>query len=198
MSQDIDTSNEDQGPDELTLLKDRARHMGISHSPNIGLEALRKKIADKLSGETDAAPAAAADAEEPEAVELNPAQRRRQIRRDALALVRVRITNMNPSKADLPGEIFTVANKYLGIVKKFIPYGEATDNGYHIPKVLYDQLKDRKFLQVKTKPNPRNPAQIEVERRWVPEFGIEILPALTEEDLKRLANQQAAAAGMAA
>ena len=35
--------------DELETLKARATQIGISYSPNIGLEALRKKVSDKLN-----------------------------------------------------------------------------------------------------------------------------------------------------
>lgn len=62
-----------------------------------------------------------------------------------LALVRCRVYNLNPAKADLPGEIISVANRFIGTVRKFIPFGEATENGYHIPRVLVEDLKSRQF-----------------------------------------------------
>jgi hypothetical protein len=124
-------------------------------------------------------------------IELRGQQRAEQLR-----LVRVRIANMNPAKRDLQGEIFTVANRYLGIVKKFIPYGEATDEGYHIPYVLYEELRNRKFLQIKTRKDPKKVGHIIVDQRWVPEFNLEVLPPLTPAELAQLARQQAAARGM--
>jgi hypothetical protein len=110
-----------------------------------------------------------------------------------MKLIRLRITNMNESKADLNGEIFCVMNKYLGIVKRFVPYGEPTDEGWHVPYVIYKQLRDRKFLQVKTKTVK---GQIQVDTRWVKEFNLEIMDPLTETELKQLATAQAAAAGL--
>lgn len=190
-----DTTTE--APDELTLLKDRARKLNLTFSPNIGLEALRKKIAEKLSGTGDEASATdTTDEEAADAVELSPAQLRRKIRAEGLKLVRLRVANMNPSKADLHGEFFTVANRYLGNFTKFVPFGEATDEGYHVPFCIYEMMKARKFLQVKTKPDQKNPAKIHIVKRWLPEFSLEVLDPLTPEELKRLANQQAAAAGM--
>ena len=113
-----------------------------------------------------------------------------------MILIRCRIANLNPSKRDLRGEIFTVANKYVGTVRKFIPYGEATDNGYHIPHIIYEQLKTRKFLQVNTRNDRSAGNQIVVDQRWVPEFSIEVLPQLTQEELDKLAASQAAAGGV--
>lgn len=123
-------------------------------------------------------------------------QMRSDIRAEQLRLVRLRITNLNPSKAQLHGEIFTVANRYIGNVKKFIPYGEATDNGYHVPWVIYEQLKEREFLQTKTRPGRTNAGQIILDQKWVKEFALEVLDPLTPQELASLAAQQAAARGM--
>lgn len=127
---------------------------------------------------------------------LSPAQkkmaRRKALRDEQMALLRVRVTNMNPAKKDLPGEIFTVANEILGNVKKFIPYGEQTDNGYHIPRCLFTQLEEKRFQQIRTVKDKRT-GVLRPETRWVKEFALEVLPPLTQEELQRLATAQAAA-----
>lgn len=173
--------------DELDLLKQRADTMGIKYSPNIGIDTLKQKIEDKLAGNKTS------DADAEPAVETH-AQIRHRMQMEEMKLVRLRIANLNPDKKDLHGEIFTVANKFLGTVRKFIPYGEATDNGYHVPYVLYKQLRDRKFLQ--TRVTQQAGGHTEVQTKWVPEFALEILEPLTQEELNRLANKQAAAAGV--
>jgi hypothetical protein len=117
---------------------------------------------------------------------------RHQLIRESMALVRCRITNLNPSKKDLPGEIFTVANRYIGTVRKYVPYGEVTDNGYHIPKCIYDQLVDRRFQNIRTVKDKRTGTP-RVDSSWAKEFAIEVLPQLTEQELKDLALAQAAA-----
>lgn len=193
-----DHLNEDTGisqvseEDQLDMLKETAKQMGVKFSPKIGLEALQEKIREHQASEEED------DTEKLKGMSetARKALIRQKQRREQLALVRVRISNLNPSKADLAGEIFTVRTKYLGIVKKFIPYGEATDEGYHVPRILYNEMKSRKFLQVKTKQNKQT-GQIDVSTRWVPEFAFEELPQLSKEELRKLANQQAAAAGMA-
>lgn len=187
IEEEFDTSEEA----ELAALKARAKTMGLKVSPKIGLERLKAKIEAKLN------PSAEENADPGEETDI---QRKARIRKkqiaEQMALVRCRIANLNPSKRDLRGEIFTVANKYVGTVRKFIPYGEATDNGYHIPQIIYEQLKARKFLQVNTRNDRSAGNQIVVDQRWVPEFSIEVLPSLTQEELDKLAASQAAAGGV--
>jgi len=187
IEEEFDTSEEA----ELAALKERAKMMGLKISPKIGLEKLRAKIEAKLN------PIAEETMDLGEETEV---QRKARIRKkqklEQMALIRCRIANLNPSKRDLRGEIFTVANKYVGTVRKFIPYGEATDNGYHIPQIIYEQLKTRKFLQVNTRNDRSAGNQIVVDQRWVPEFSIEVLPQLTQEELDKLAASQAAAGGV--
>ena len=181
--------------DEMTILKQRATMMGIKFSNNIGLEALRKKVADAQEGITEQEQAEvnplATTSSTVQEDKLSMAQR---IRLENTRLVRVRIQNLDPKKKDLPGEILTVANDYMGTVRKFVPYGEATDNGYHIPYCLYKLLKSRKFLHVSVKKG-RNGKE-RVEQQWVREFAIEILPQLTEEELKQLGQAQLAAGSL--
>lgn len=181
--------------DELKLLKERARTMGIPISGNIGIDTLKKKIEAKLSGSQEQEPEEVVDEQEPAPKPMTKAQRdqelRDRLRKEKTKLVRCRIYNLNPNKRDLRGEIITVGNRYLGTVRKFIPFGEATDGGYHIPQVIFDDLKSRKFQQIQTKKNRKG--QDELTTRMVPEYSIEILPPLTKEELAELATKQAAA-----
>jgi hypothetical protein len=120
--------------------------------------------------------------------------REQQIRDDLIAeqmkLVRCRIANLDPKKKDLPGEIFTIANEYLGTVRKFVPFGEATDNGYHLPYCLYQMLDEKRFLNIRVR---KVDGRENVSHVWSKEFALEILPQLTEAELARLAASQAAA-----
>lgn len=198
------TGSNDSTPSEIEILdelKTTAQNLGINPG-NRGIDALRKVIKEKMAEtsndeKSDAAEQGASD----EVVEtdnrpLTKGQIREKQRKEELRLIRCRIQNMNPTKADLHGEIITVRTKYLGIVKKFIPFGEATENGYHIPYILYKELKNRKFLHVSTKTN-RVTGQIEVNhKKWISEFAIEELDPLTPEELSDLKAQQAAAAGL--
>lgn len=196
--------------EELTLLKERAATLGIQHSPNIGVEALKTKIGQKLFDEKPTLPVVedGVDTDEDtdedtdvDAPELTPKQlklaqnaERMKQRSEQLRLVRIRVTNLNPAKKALAGEIFTVANAFLGTVRKYIPYGEATDEGYHVPFILYNEMKDRKFVSIKKRKAPNG--QEILDQRLVPEFALELLEPLTKDELATLARTQAAAAGL--
>lgn len=182
----------DNQQSELDLLKERADTLGISYGPKIAVETLRARIEAKLNDTP--APADNDSADEVDAGEESDTEIRARQERDELRLVRVRVACLNPNKRLLRGEIFSVANRVLGTVRKFIPYGEATDNGYHVPYILLQQLKARKFNQVTIK-RLKN-GHTDVTSRLVPEFAIEELPPLTKDELEQLARQQAAAAGL--
>lgn len=211
--------NEEREPTEMELLKERADLMGVTYSNNIGIETLRKRVEDAMAGNpvvpeaegTDPVPSVAElssalsnevvaatsvsqSAVNPLAQEesvTKPVSLREHMRLTQMKLIRVRIQNLDPKKANLPGEIFTVANEYLGDVKKFIPFGEVTDNGYHIPYCLYKLLKSRKFLNVRERKG--RDGKIHIETSWVKEFALEILPDLTPQELQQLATAQIAA-----
>ena len=184
-------------PDEREHLMAKARMMGVEFSNNIGTETLKERIRNKLDGikEAPASPAVAAKPEvnalEPEA----PAKDNRTIRQkmydEQMKLVRLRVTNLDPKKKDLPGEVFTVANEYLGTVRKFVPFGEVTDGGYHVPYVIYQMMKDREFLSIRTRKG-RN-GQLITDTQYVREFALEILDPLTKTELAQLATAQQAA-----
>ena len=71
------------------------------------------------------------------------------------------------------------------------PLKKLTDNGYHIPYCIYKQLLARKYLQITERTdNNGNPY---THTREVKEYTIEVLPPLTEAELKQLADKQLAA-----
>lgn len=187
--------------DELALLKERAKQMGIPFSNNISLETLRKRISDKMEGKEepevnpltgDVEIAAITSAPKKLDAKQNALALRKMMQRDQMKLVRVRITNMDPKKKDLPGEIWTVSNEYLGNVRKMIPYGEQTDEGFHIPYCLFRLLQSKRFLHIRTVKDRVTGVERQ-EKQWVKEFSLDVLPDLTKEELARLAAAQAAA-----
>lgn len=209
-----DTADETLNVTELDMLKKRARLLGMTFSNNIGIEALRVKVNAKL--ESDAGiedPLAASEnvnpmsPPEPAQAQVNPLETasgsepvpekpltlRQYMQKEYMKQVRVRITNMDPKKKDLPGEIFTIANEFIGTIRKYVPYGEVTDGGYHLPMCIYTELSERKFQDVKTGRDSKG--QVRVTQRWVREFSMEVLPPLTQDELNKLAAAQAAAAG---
>ena len=208
-----DEGNDDdapQQPSELEMLKRRATMMGLTYSNNIGLEALKAKVQAAMEGEREpelqkgnAFMTSTSQHENAGAinalsgVETKRGKKislRQHLQQEKMKLIRVRITNLDPKKKDLPGEIITVANEYLGTVRKFVPFGEVTDNGYHIPKCIYDMLKERTFVSIKTRKGPKG-EQI-VEHQNAREFSLEVLRPLTADELAKLAAAQQAAGGL--
>ena len=185
--------------EELESLRESAKTLGITFSGNTGADTLREKIAAKLAEKpeqpADPVPVVVS-APAREETELEKTQRiRQEVQAEGMRLIRIRVSNMNPAKADLHGEIISTQNKYLGTVRKYVPFGEGSDEGYHVPHCLLQVMQERQFNQVKTRKG-RNTGEIIVEERMVREFNIEILPPLTPEELKRLAAMQAAKSGI--
>ena len=176
--------------DHLALIKQKADTVGVAYTAEDTVESIRAKINAKLNDEPKAEAVAASG---------SPAQKTKQELRqeailDATRLIRVRITNMDPRKADLPGEFFTVSNGVVGTIQRFIPYSEQED-GWHVENMLLEMLKEKQFYQLRPKKGPNG--TVLPDGRWVKEFAIEILEPLTPEELRVLANKQAAAAGQA-
>jgi hypothetical protein len=195
--------------DEMTTLKKNADLMGITYHPSIGIEKLRTKINEVLNAkepadsvepnsvnpdEDNKQPDPDADETGPEPGEVAPvketeAQWKHRMKKEASALIRIRITCMNPAKREWEGEIFTVGNSVVPTQKKFVPY----DTEYHVPQIMYDMIKDRRCqIFVTAKDGRGNKTR---QGKIIKEFGIELLDPLTEQELKDLAQRQAMANG---
>ena len=190
-----DTVNDIAMPSELEVLKQRATLMNIKFSNNISVEKLREKIeAAQVKDEPVVEEAAVNPLGEKQESGVKKMTLGQKIRAEQTRLIRVRIQNLDPKKKDLPGEIITVANEYMGTVRKFVPFGEVTDNGYHIPYCIYEFLKERKFINITTRKGKSGLPDIRATEAR--EFSIEVLPPLTEAELAQLAQAQIAAGSL--
>jgi hypothetical protein len=169
--------------DELAVLKARADALGISYHPSIGVEKLREKVNAALKEDEAPQKAPTADAKETES------QRRNRLRQEASKLVRIRLTCMNPHKKEWQGEFITAGNSVVGTFTKYIPFN--ADEGWHVPHIIYEQLRDRECQVFVTVRDSRGNATRK--GKTIKEFAIEVLPPLTEEELKDLAQRQAMA-----
>lgn len=169
-------------PTELEVLKIQANTLGIKYHANIGLTALKEKVAKALADE----PAPAAPSEP--AVETRAAKGQR-LRKEANKLVRVQLTCMNPAKKEWPGEPISVSNSFIGTITKFIHFN--AEDGYHIPTAILNVLRDRKYQAFKTVKLSNGQ---KVKKSFLAkEFAIDILDDLTMDELKALAAKQALA-----
>ena len=185
-----DVNDEVLVQDELEVLKARADRLGISYHPSIKVEKLREKLEKEMSGEIPekATPTKVVKEEETEA-QLNNRKRL-----EATELIRIRVTCMNPQKKDWDGEIFTTGNAIVGTIKKYVPFN--ADEGWHVPRMIYQQMLERQCQIFYTVTN-RNGVKTRA-GKLIREFNIEVLPPLTVEELKEIAQRQAMAAGSAA
>lgn len=182
---DIDNDETLATVDELTTLKARADLLGLKYHPSISVEKLREKVAAAVAADTPP---------EPEPVVVEPAaesaaERRGRKRKEANELVRVRVTCMNPAKAEWEGEIFTAGNSTVGSFSKFIPFN--ADEGWHVPRIILNQIQQRQcqiFVSVRdARGNTTRKGKL------IKEFAVEVMPQLTPKELADLAQRQAMA-----
>ena len=169
--------------DELDALKARANLLGVKFHPSISLEKLREKVnaAVTSEGEAEEAPNTPSETKE-ETI----GEKRKRLKAEALKLIRIRLTCLNPAKKEWDGEIITVGNSLIGSVKKFVPFN--ADDGWHVPHVIYQQLKERQCQVFYTATDARgNKVR---KGKLIKEFAIEVLPPLTKEELGELARRQ--------
>jgi hypothetical protein len=197
-------------------LRDVARVIGIKYSGNSGESVIRANLISALKSqetklpdfggedfdETQIQTAPARPKKGPSASEIlnmdpntisDPQLLRQVVRGKSLRLHRVRITNLDPSDAQLDGAIITVINKYTGKVSKYVPYGDDdAPNGYHIPEILLNHLKNQKFpLRREIKGGAFGVKKYKTS--MINKFAIEHLPMLTQKELNELASHQKAA-----
>lgn len=179
-------------PDELSSLKARADLMGIAYHPSVGLATLRKKINGAIEN------TGPIEDDEPEETPVAPvqvaetlAEQRIRKRNDAIRLIRIRVSCMNPAKKEHDGEMITVGNSSVGTITKYVPFNN--EEGWHVPSIILDQLKDRMCqIFVTTKDSRGNSVRT---GKLIKEFNIEIMPDLTPDELQALAQRQAMANG---
>ena len=160
---------------ELDILKQQADTLGIKYSPNIGVETLKNKISAVIEAPVE------------EKTETQKVDARQALWNDAMRLVRLEIHNVNPAKSSLKGEFYTVANKIIGKVTKFVPYGDA-GKSYHVPNCIYQLLEEKKYLAFRDDSSAPNGKKTEL----IPEFNNKVLTPLTQEELEELKKAQLA------
>lgn len=158
---------------ELESLKERADLMGIKYSPNIGVETLRDKVNSALK---------------PEPVEDTGetkvgSSRYNEMRKEAMKLVRVRVTNLNPSKKESEAEFVKAGNRLI-TASRLVPFEVET----HVETILLNLLKGRQYAIVVHEKNSEG-KKVPV-RKMRKEFQIEVLDPLTEKELKDLKESQ--------
>lgn len=164
-----------QDTEERSALLVRAKMLGLEFPPNIYTTRLRELV----NGAIGAKP-------EPTAISSEPAKLT--ARQEALKLIRVNVVCMNPNKVNLQGEIITAGNAVCPTQRKFVPFN--TPEGFHIPNIIYNVMREKQFQMSITKQGAKGDYK---EMKMMPEYSIQVLPPLTEQELEALRVAQAAA-----
>ena len=174
---------EDGNMSELEILKNKADVLGIEYHPNIGVEKLKARIEECLIEKMKK------QEKEPVLSEHELKMKHYQeIRDNAMRLVRIVVSCMNPDKHEWTGQFFQVSNKAIGDVTKFVPFNN--ENGWHVPYCIYQQILNQTCpLYHNTK--DKKTGIVTSTSRLIREFNVVLLPDLTEEEMKQLAAQQA-------
>lgn len=193
-------SDENQNADELNelnTLKARADLQGIKYHPSIGLKSLKEKLqvhSDKINGVPETKESKPIKLSSKADFVSHSEYRTRELkerRKKAGSLVRVNVTCMNPDKKEWEGEIISVGSAKLGTYKKYVLFN--APDGWHIPHIIYEAMKERKCSVFHTvKDHLGNKVR---KAKLINEFNIEVLPPLSKEELKKLAQRQAMANG---
>lgn len=153
----------------LDVLKAKADEYGIKYTART-TEAQLKKLIDKHENEVE------------QQVQNDIVQ---EVELEAMKLLRVIVTPMNPLKRDLQGDIFSVGNSVLPTFTKYVPYNVE----WHIPQIMYEMLKEKQETVFhKTKDAQGRDIVL---TKTIPAYNINVLPQLTPEELKELAKNQA-------
>jgi hypothetical protein len=172
---------------ELEALKERADMLGITYHPNIGLDKLKEKVNSTIESiEIDSETEIPNDISNIPVIQETQIQMQNRLRKEAAKLIRIRVTCMNPSKKEWKGEVITAANSIIPEISKYVPFG--IDEGWHVPMIIYNAMKERMYTQHYT---TKIDGKVVHKQRQAKEFAIEVLPALSIQELQALASDQA-------
>jgi len=164
------------------------------------VQALRKKQSEPKLDPVTTKPRGVLSLNRAQQAELNPrapglseVEKRAIVRAKALRLHRVRVSNLDPNDAAVPGAIKTAYNKYTGKVSKYIPFGEENEHGFHIPEILINQMMEETYnlrKEIKSKGSSFGVKQYKtVQMR---KYAFEYMDELSEQELVSLGNDQKA------
>ena len=184
--EDTEESIETSESTEIELLRQVAATMGLKHHPAMGVTKLKALIEEAKEAKEGVDEKVATKPATGKKVTAGKATRRK----EALKLIRIRISDMNPINANLKGALFSVGNSELGFIKKMVPFN--AEEGFHVPSILVEQIRNKKFVshfEVKINGKMVN------RHKLIPQYAIEIMPPLTPKELQELKQRQIIASG---
>lgn len=183
VQQNQNTLTDEQQVQAIASLKKQADRLGVTYKSNVSVATLQKAIQAKLNGDTNEGEG---DSEmDSKSKQQTEAEQLETLYNKAMKLVRVIITPMEATKAaNLEREIFCAGNSKIGTVKRSVEFNEP----WHVEQILLNAIREKKYQLFTTKKNARG---IEItSAKLIPAYSINILPDLTDEELKELADHQ--------
>ena len=196
--------------EELRLLKETARRAGIKFAKNTGLQTMRDLVRKELAPSANSsllteAGDITAEQQELESMEdqnsmeakalrarirmpvlpefQTKLKKKQNERQECGRLVRIIAHNNSPLKKEWQGEIITAAND-LGTWKKYVQF----DVEWHVPKIILNVMKEKKYSHFYSRKNDLGILVRKV--KLLPEYTIEMLEPMTEQEVKELAKRQ--------
>lgn len=177
---------------DLEAVRAKAKELGVPYHPAQKAETIQANIdrflVEQASGVTlPATTETPSTTETPPAKLLTAAEELELLRKEALALIPVTVTSMDPQDASLTGVAVSVGNSKLGQITKVIPFGYK----WFMPKILVDDLERRQFARTAMIPTPGAPGGERVNTTFVKKYAIQYHPIPTQAELEELAKAQA-------
>lgn len=163
---------------DLEQVRAKAKELGVEVHPAQKAETIQYNIDAFLA-------ANAPTIIQPPVKDETPEENLKRRNQEALALIPVTVTSMDPQDAGIPSVPISVGNRYLGQVTKVIPFGYK----WYMPQILVDHMKAQQFCRHSMVPVPGGQERIKTE--WMNKYAIEFHPMPTPADLVELAKAQA-------
>lgn len=164
----------------LEELRAKADELGVKWHPAQKAETIQYNI-DKFLEEN------APTIIQPPVKDETPTERQARLKQEALALIPVTVTSMDPQDASITGVVVSVGNRRLGQVSKAIPFGYK----WYMPRILVRQMERAMFCRNSMVPVPGVPGTERVNTQWIKKYAIQYHEMPTPKELEALAKAQA-------
>lgn len=181
---------------QLQLLKQQADLLGIEYPKNANIAKMIELIDAYKQSVNDATKTTDGRVVENITAKSKPVilyngKTLSELQDEAFKLIRIRLTVNNPAKLSRDGQFIVAGNAKIGFKKRYIPFKpEAYEDGWHVEAIILERLKQMKHQRF-PKSTTKNGAFDDYSKpTLVPDFNIEILPPLTQQELQELAAAQ--------
>lgn len=172
---------------DLETVRAKAKELGVPVHPAQKAETIQANI-DQFLADSAVAGAQTSEPSAPTpAVPETELQALERMRKEALALIPVTVTSMDPADANLTAVVVSVGNRFLGQITKAIPFGYK----WYMPKILLDHMEEQTFIRSSMVPVPGIPGSERLNRQSIKKYGIQYHPMPTPAELAELAKLQA-------